>query len=65
MASHETEGPEYYFNTRTRMVEKGRMSSWEHLMGPYRTREEAEKALETAQQRTHDWDEDDADWKER
>jgi hypothetical protein len=54
---------EYYFNTQTRMVEKGRLSPWEHLLGPYDTFEEASKALETAERRSDAWDEEDADWK--
>lgn len=53
---------EYYFNTSTRMVEKGRQSSWEHLLGPYATREEAERAVDIARERTDAWDEDDAAW---
>lgn len=54
---------EYYFNTQTRMVEKGRLSSWEHLLGPYDTFEEASKAIEKAEKRSDAWDEADADWK--
>ncbi|PKQ17657.1 MAG: hypothetical protein CVT68_07385 [Actinobacteria bacterium HGW-Actinobacteria-8] len=54
---------EYYFNTQTRMVEKGRLSPWEHLLGPYDTFEEASKALEAAEKRSDAWDEADADWK--
>ena len=54
---------EYYFNTRTEMVEKGRQSSWEHLMGPYDTAEEATKALETARKRSQAWDDDDREWR--
>ena len=54
---------EYFYNTRTRMVEKGRLSSWEDLMGPYPTREDAEQALETAKQRSDSWDDDDAEWR--
>jgi hypothetical protein len=54
---------EYYFNTQTRMVEKGRLSSWEHLLGPYDTFEEASLAIEKAEQRSDAWDEADADWK--
>jgi hypothetical protein len=53
---------EYYYNVRTRMVEKGRLSPWEHLMGPYETLEEAEKALEIAAARNIDWDEEDDAW---
>ena len=55
---------EYFFNTRTKMVEKGHQSSWEHLMGPYETAEEAAKALETARSRSQTWDADDDRWSE-
>jgi len=61
--SPESDQPvEYFFNTRTRMVEKGRQSSWEHLMGPYATPEEAAGALEIAKARSEQWDEDDERW---
>jgi hypothetical protein len=55
---------EYYFNTATRMVEKGRQSSWEHLMGPYDTLEQAQQALEIARDKSDEWDEDDAAWRD-
>lgn len=64
MASHEAKPVEYYFNTRTRMVEKGRQSAWEHLMGPYASVEEAEQALTKAQERVEQWDEEDAEWRD-
>lgn len=64
MTSPEASPAEYYFNTRTRMVEKGRQSAWEHLMGPYATEEEAQRALDKAQERVEQWDEDDAEWKD-
>ncbi len=54
---------EYFYNTRTHQVEEGRVSSWEDLMGPYPSREEAEHALDTARKRSASWDEDDADWR--
>ena len=54
--------PQYYFNTETRMVEKGRLSSWEHLLGPYATFEEASAALETVAKRAKAWDQQDAAW---
>jgi len=54
---------EYYFNTKTQMVEKGRQSSWEHLMGPYDSPEEASNALEIARKRSQAWDDDDRDWR--
>jgi len=49
---------EFWFNTTTGQVEQGKRSSWSHLMGPYPTREAAQSALETAQQRTEAWDEE-------
>ena len=54
---------EYFFNTRTQMVEKGRQSSLEHLMGPYDTEEEAKSALEIARKRSQAWDDDDRGWR--
>jgi hypothetical protein len=57
------ETTEYYFNTQTRMVEKGRLSSWEHLLGPYDSYDEAARALETAHKRAEAWDDADAEWK--
>ena len=62
MSADEQGGTEYYFNTSTQMVEKGRQSSWEHLMGPYATQEEAAKAMEIAAQRSKAWAEDDRAW---
>ena len=53
---------EYFYNTRTKMVEHGRLSPWEDIMGPYETAAEAARALEIAKERNADWDEDDADW---
>ena len=54
---------EYYFNTATRMVEKGRQSSWEHLLGPFATYEEAARAMESVAERNRAWDDADAGWK--
>ena len=51
---------EYFFNTETRMVEKGRLSSWEHLLGPYATFADAASALDTAAKRSDAWDDEDA-----
>lgn len=50
---------QYWFNTQTRQVEVGRHSDWSHLMGPYPTREDAQRALEKAVRRTQDWDQED------
>ena len=52
---------EFYFNTKTRQVEVGKPSSWTHRMGPYPTREAAERALQIAQVRTEAWDEETKD----
>lgn len=64
MSSDSEQKPEYFFNTRTNMVEKGQLSSWEDLMGPYDTRAEAEAALESAAQRTQAWEDEDDAWRE-
>lgn len=62
MSSESDQIPEFYFNVRTKMVEKGRVSSWEDLMGPYSTRSQAEDALETAKKRSDSWDDEDDQW---
>lgn len=51
----------WWYNTATRSVEHGRRSPWEHRMGPYATRAEAEAALETAARRNEDWESQDRD----
>jgi hypothetical protein len=57
------EAVEYYFNLSTREVEEGLVSSWSHRIGPYPTREAAERALETAARRGDAWDKDDRAWR--
>ncbi|WP_372593864.1 SPOR domain-containing protein [Actinotalea sp.] len=57
------EDGEYWFNLTTHEVERGRVSSWEHRLGPYPTREAAERALQEAKERTEAWDEADEKWK--
>lgn len=52
-------GTEYWYNTATHEVEEGHRSSWTNLMGPYRTRAEAETALAKAAARSQAWDEED------
>jgi hypothetical protein len=55
----------YYFNTRTGLVEDLEdKSPSRDLLGPYATREEAERALATARARTEKWDEEDRAWDE-
>lgn len=49
----------FYFNTRTGQVEEGKRFSWASRLGPYATRAEAQRALDTAAGRTQAWDEED------
>lgn len=52
----------YWFCVRHRRVEdEDNMCPPIDRLGPYDTREEAERALETAEQRNEDWD-NDPDW---
>ncbi len=53
---------EFWFNIATKQVEEGHQSDSRDLMGPYPTREEAENALETARERTEQWDREDEEW---
>lgn len=55
---------EYYFNTRTGRVERGKKSGWQDLMGPYASADEAARAYEIARGRTEEADEADREWKE-
>ena len=49
---------QYWYNVQTHTVEVDAQSDWRQLIGPYETREEAERALEKVQQRNAAWDED-------
>jgi hypothetical protein len=53
---------QYWFNTKTGAVEEGHQSDWSNLLGPYPTREAAERALQTARENTERWDEEDRRW---
>ena len=44
--------PEYWYNVNTHEIEEDAMSDWSQLIGPYKTREEAEHALEKVKART-------------
>ena len=59
MAADDESG-QFWFNVATKQVEEGHRSSWQDLMGPYSTREEAARALEQAAARTKAWYETDA-----
>ena len=48
-------GQQFYYNVATHQVEEGRVSDWSNRMGPYTTREAAQKALETAAARAQKW----------
>jgi hypothetical protein len=60
-----SESPQFFFNVKTGQVEElANKSQSKDLLGPYPTREAAAAALETAQKRTEDWDEQDRRWRE-
>lgn len=52
---------EYWYNINTHEVEEDRLSDWSQLIGPYKTREEAEHALEKVRARNEAWEKDDED----
>jgi len=53
----------FYFNTRTNQVEElAEKSPSRDLLGPYRTRAEAERAVQSAHERTEKWDQEDREW---
>ncbi len=55
---------EYYFNTRTGLVEQlENRGQAKDLLGPYPTYEQAAAALTTAAERTQQWDEEDRKWR--
>ena len=49
----------FWYRLRDGVVEQGPQSPGAERMGPYATREEAQRALETAAARTEAWDEED------
>lgn len=53
---------EYYYNTETGEVEKGRVSLWSKVLGPYPSAEEAARAFEIAQERNDEAEAKDAEW---
>ncbi|HLZ36538.1 MAG TPA: hypothetical protein VKP64_02010 [Mycobacteriales bacterium] len=55
---------EWYWCLRHRAVEPVEGCANAHRLGPYGTREEAARALETAAERTAAWDADDARWRD-
>lgn len=57
-----SDGKKWYYNTRTGDVEYGKLSSFTHRMGPYDTREDAERALKIARARNDIWEAEDKEW---
>nr|WP_234456423.1 hypothetical protein [Corynebacterium macginleyi] len=47
-----TADEKWYYDPSTKKVSRGKVSGWENRMGPYDTREEAERAIEIARART-------------
>jgi hypothetical protein len=56
--SEKDESPEYWFNTKTGSVEVGKQSAAIYRLGPFGTRDEAEKALELMKRRSQEWQEE-------
>jgi hypothetical protein len=52
---------EYWYNIKTHEVEEDRLSDWSQLIGPYKTRKEAEHALEKVRARNEAWEKQDDD----
>ena len=42
---------QFYYNPSTGEVTQGKEAAWDNRMGPYDTREEAQRALDTAAER--------------
>ena len=51
---------QYWYNLYTKQVEEDPKDDYRQLLGPYPTREEAERALERAAGNTKRWDDEDA-----
>ncbi|MCF8535954.1 MAG: SPOR domain-containing protein [Rhodoluna sp.] len=55
------EAKEFWFNTQTKTVEDGKQTAALFRIGPFATREEASRALETIEQRTQAWQREEED----
>lgn len=51
---------DYWFNTKTGLVEQGKLAAAPYRVGPFATREEAARALEILTQRAKNWANEDA-----
>lgn len=54
-----SEQPKYWFNIKTKQVEKGLVSRSSDRIGPFDTEEQARQAEETVRQRSTKWREED------
>lgn len=54
---------EFWYNLTTREVEVGPQSDYSQLMGPYTSREDAQRALQTAAENTQRWDENEREYR--
>lgn len=55
---------EFWYNLKTREVEVGPQSDYSQLMGPYASREDAQRALQTAAENTQRWDESEREYRQ-
>jgi hypothetical protein len=56
-----SEKEQYWFNTRSKEVEKGLLSSALYRIGPFDSRAEAERAEEVLRERSRAWAKEDRD----
>ena len=52
--------PQWWFNSKTKQVEFGRLSPAPHRIGPFDSEEEARRAEETVAERAERWKSEDA-----
>ena len=52
-------GKEFWFNLKTNQVEEGKQSIAVYRVGPFKTREDAEQALQILAKKAKDWRDDD------
>ncbi|NKE08899.1 MULTISPECIES: SPOR domain-containing protein [Kocuria] len=55
---------EFWYNLKTREVEVGPQSDYSQLMGPYASREDAQRALQTAAENTKRWDDNEREYRQ-
>ena len=52
---------QFWFNAKTLQVEQGLKTAAVYRIGPFETRQEAERALEIVSQRATDWNQEDSE----